>query len=359
MRAYCALFLVCLLLAGCKQASQPPQAPPVVKAARVSIASACGERTYSGVVVARHEVLEAFRVGGRVATRRVDVGDRVRAGQILATLDESDLRLSMESALAERTAALSNERQTLTDERRFAALLLRKVVSQSEYDIRRLAADEAKGRMDRAERALELARNAFGYACLRSSSDGVVTRVEAEAGQVVAAGQSIVSVARKGEMEVLVDIPERFIGSLGDSRAEASLWVNETTRYAASLRETAPCADPVTRTYAVRFTLHDPGPEVHLGMTAVLYLANPESDPSARIPASALFNQGGGLGVWIVDPGTGGLAFRKVVVDHYAKRDAYVRGPITESDLVVVAGVQKLDSAMVVRVAELPLETAQ
>lgn len=355
LRACCFVLLAgvsFLLLAGCGQAPPEPAAPPVVKAMRLSMQPASGERTYSGVVVARHEVVESFRVGGRIAKRLVDVGDRVAAGQVLATLDESDLRLSMESALAERTAALSNRTKAIADEQRYATLLARGVVSQSEYDARHLVADEARGRMDEAEHALGLARNALGYAGLRSSSDGVVTAVGAEAGQVVAAGQAVVTVAQKGELEVRADIPERFIGTLKEFRAEVSLWADSGARYPATLRETAPAADAATRTYAVRFTLRNPGPEVHLGMTAVLHLAGPAGTPVARIPSSALFNQGGGPGVWVVDSKTGQLAFRPVVVDRYLNRDALVRGEIADGEFIVVAGVQKLDAGMVVRLAD-------
>lgn len=348
-----------LFLAGCEQPPQAAEVRPVVKAMRVSLAPAADERTYSGVVVARHEVAEAFRVVGRMARRLVDVGDRVAAGQVLATLDDKDLRLSVESALAERTAALSNQRKALADEQRYAALLAGNVVSQSEYDARHLAADEARGRMDRAESALDLARNALGYATLRASSDGVVTATAAEAGQVVAAGQNVLSVARNGELEVLADIPERSIGSLREARAEVSLWADDAVRCGAVLRETAPAADAATRTYAVRFTLRDPGPAVRLGMTAVLHLASPAGAPVARIPSSALFNQGSGTGVWVVDPGTGHPAFRPVTVAGYAGQDALVRGQLADGDRIVVAGVQKLDPGMVVRLDEASREASR
>ncbi len=362
MRAYGAALLagvVSLFLVGCQEAPQAAQPLPVVQAMRVSLDSGFGERTYSGVVAPRHEVQEAFRVGGRIAGRLVDVGDRVRAGQELAVLDDSDLRLSLGSALAERTAAMSNRSEALANERRYAALLARKVVSQAEYDAVHLVADEARGRMDRAEHALDLARNSLAYATLRASGNGVVTAVAAEAGQVVAAGQAIVSVARSSELEVLADIPERCIAGLGQLRAEVTLWADDAVRYGAVVREIAPSADPVSRTYAVRFTLRDPGPEAHLGMTAVVHVASPDAVPTASIPARALFNQGDGPGVWVVDPATGRLALRRVVIAGYTNQDALVHGQLADGDLIVVAGVQKLDPGMAVRVAEVPREASR
>lgn len=351
MQAFCSLLLAGLLLAGCQQAPQAPQVRPIVKTMRVSLEAGSGDRTYSGVVVARHEVQESFRVDGRIARRLVDVGDRVRAGQTLATLDQNDLRLSMESALAEHRAATSNRAQTLTDEGRYATLLSQRVVSNAEYDARHLAADEAKGRLDRAVRTLDLAKNRLNYANLACSTDGVITKVSAEAGQVVAPGQAVVSVAKDGELEVLVDIPESQIQSLRNAPAEVTLWSSGNDRYRAELREIAPAADSVTRTYAVRYSLHGANPSVRLGMTATVRLSDPAGTPTARVPASALFDQGGGLGVWVVEPETGRLSFRHVAVDRYTDQDAHVHGELADKDVIVAAGAHKLDRDMVVRLA--------
>jgi len=359
MKACCSLLLACLLLAGCQQAPQAQQVRPVVKTMRVSLEAGSGDRTYSGVVVARHEVQESFRVDGRIAGRLVDVGDRVRAGQVLATLDENDLRLSMESALAEHRAATSNRTQTLTDEGRYATLLSKHVVSQAEFDARHLAADEAKGRLDRAERALMLAKNRLDYANLVCSTDGVVTKVSAEAGQVVAPGQGIVSVAKDGELEVLVDVPESQIQSLKNAPAEAALWSGGDKRYRAVLREIAPEADSLTRTYAVRYSLQAADPSVRLGMTATLHLSDLTGAKDARVPASALFDQGGGLGVWVVEPETGRLSLRRVAVDRYTDQDAHVHGELADGDVIVVAGAHKLDRDMVVRLAPSSQEVVQ
>lgn len=351
--------VVCVVLAGCRETPPAAQAVPLVKTMRVSLAPGADERTYSGVVKARHEVAEAFRVGGRMARRLVDVGDRVRAGQALAVLDDRDYRLSMESAQAQLAAAVSNEREAAANERRYAELLARKVASQAEYDAKHLVADEARARLDQAERARDLAGNSLAYATLRASGDGVVTAVSAEAGQVVAAGQAVATVARSGELEVLAAIPERSIGTLRQARADVTLWADDAVRCAAVLREVAPAADAVSRTYAARFTLRDPGPEVRLGMTAVLHLANPDAAPVARIPASALFNQGDGPGVWVVEPATGHLSLRPVAIDGYTDQDAFVRGQIADGDRIVAAGVQKLDAGMTVRVADAPQEASR
>ncbi len=349
MNAGLAVLLAALLLAGCSKEQKAEPVRPVVKTMRVGMGVGSWDRSYSGVVVARNEVQESFRVDGRIVKRLVDVGDRVRAGQVLAILDENDLRLSMESAQAELKAATANREQAVTDAGRYSTLLARNAVSHMEFEARRLAAEEAKGRLDRAERAFRLAQNRNNYSRLMASTDGVVTKVSAEAGQVVSPGQSVVSVAKAGKLEVLVDIPESQIQSLKDTSAEVSLWSSGEERYSAEVREIAPQADPNTRTFAVRFTLKDAKPSVRLGMTANLRLLDSTATPAARVPASALFNQGGGLGVWVVAPDTGKLTLKSVAVDRYVDQDAFVHGEIADGDIIVIAGVQKLDKNMSVR----------
>jgi RND family efflux transporter MFP subunit len=346
----------CLPLSGCQEAKSSPQIRPVVKTMRITLDMGGENSSYPGVIVARHEVLESFRVGGRIEKRLVDVGNYVHDGQILATLDEKDLRLAMESAQAERNAALSNKDQAITDEHRYATLLSKRVVSQSEYDLKHLSADEARARLERADRSLKLAMSQLGYANLLSSTDGVVTKVSAEAGQVVSQGQSVVTVAREGALEVLVDIPERRLQDIKKTQAEMSLWSNRDARYQAVLRETSPAADPATRTYAVRYTLPHVDAAVKLGMTATIHLSEASTIQTARIPASALLSQGRGPGVWIVNPETGQLTFRPVTVDHYTERDAFVHGQLADGDVIVTSGVQKLDAGITVRLADAPQE---
>lgn len=349
----------CLLLSGCQEAQSSPKNRPVVRTMQISLDRGAGKSSYPGVIVARHEVQESFRVGGRIEKRSVDVGDHIREGQVLATLDEKDLRLSMESAQAERSAAVSNIDQATTEERRYAALLSKNVVSQSEYDFKHLSAEEARARLTRADRSLKLATSQLGYAQLVSSADGVVTKVSSEAGQVAAPGQSVVTVARKGALEVLVDIPERSIQGIKEKTAEASLWSNRDVRYRATLREISPSADPATRTYAVRYSLPEADSSARLGMTATLHLSEPASIQTARIPASAMFNQGKGPGIWRVDPQSGQLTFLPVTVDRYSDRDAFVHGQLANGDIIVTSGVQKLDEGTPVRLADAPQEDAK
>lgn len=346
------LAIVIGLLSGCRNEPQSPPLPPVVKTMRVVMESEEVERTYTGVVCARHEVAEAFRVGGRIEKRLVDVGDRVQEGQVLATLDDKDLRLSLESAQAELKAATSNRDQAVMDESRYDKLLAKHVVSQSEYDLKHLAADEARARFDKAQRSLSLAKNQFDYATLTASTAGVVTKVFAEPGQVVSLGQAVVTVACRGELEVRVDIPESRLADTTCAMAEISLWSNPEVRYRAVLREVSPAADATTRTYAARFSLPDADARLSLGMTATLHLDHEATAPVARIPASALFDQGQGPGVWVVDPGSSRVSLRPVTVKRYTDREVLVRGRLADGEIIVTSGVHMLDENLAVRLAD-------
>ncbi|WP_243359751.1 efflux RND transporter periplasmic adaptor subunit [Fundidesulfovibrio terrae] len=337
---------------GCSEEKAFPPPRPVVKTVRVALAAESDSRTYPGVIVARHEVDESFRVSGRIERRLVDKGDLVRQGQKLAVLDEKDFRLSLESAQAELKAASSNVSQASAEEKRYTYLLSRHVVSQSEYDLKRLQSDEAKARLEKADRAFKLARNQLSYASLTSNDDGVVTKVNAERGQVVTQGQAVVAVAQDGALEVQADIPEGCLRDIENSDAEVSLWSQSDTRYKAVLRETSPCADPATRTYAVRFTLVDGDQRARLGMSATLRLSRKTSDKLVRIPSTALLEQGKGPGVWVVEPDTGKLSLRPVVIARYADRDVLVQGRLAEGETIVATGVQMLDPGMSVRLDE-------
>jgi RND family efflux transporter MFP subunit len=344
---FCTFSLGALL--GCSDKQERPPFRPVVKTVRVALAAESESRTYPGVIVARHEVEESFRVSGRIERRLVDKGDLVRKGQNLAMLDDKDFRLSAESAQAELKAASSNVAQASAEERRYAYLLSQHVVSQSEYDLKRLQSDEAKARSEKADRANKLAQNQLGYTSLVSNDGGVVTKVDAEPGQVVAQGQAVVVVAEGGALEVQADIPEGRLRDIDHSSAEVTLWSQSGLRYRAMLREASPSADPNTRTYAVRFSLVDGDERVHLGMSATLHLSRHGSAKLMRIPSAALFEQGKGPGVWVVEPVTGKLSLRPVEIVRYTDRDALVQGQLREGERVVAAGVQKLDSSMLVR----------
>ena len=219
----------------------------------------------------------------------------------------------------------------------------------AQLDSSRAAADEARARLNRAERSVDLTRNSLSYATLVADTRGVVTATLIEPGQVVAAGQSAIRVARFGEKEAVVAIPETLLGRAKSGLATVSLWSDANQKLAAKLREVAPTADPATRTYLAKFSLPDAGEDVSLGMTATLTLADADSERVAKLPLSALYSQGAGPAVYIVD-GAGEVMLKPVKVKSYESNYVVITGGLEEGAMIVALGVQKLEPAQKVRV---------
>src|SRR5262249_42495117 len=161
----------------------------------------------------------------------------------------------------------------------------------ADYERKQAAKDEAQGRLERAQRALDLARNQVAYAELKADVDGVITATPVEPGQVVAVGQAVVRLAHHGEKAALVALPGSSLGEAGESQAIVRLWPGPQRRYRAHLRELSPQADEATRTYAARFTIEDPDELVALGMTATVVLSHGAEAPIARLPLAAVMNR--------------------------------------------------------------------
>jgi len=348
-RAAVALALLPLLAAcGDQATSATAKVERPVQVQRVAFQSEDASREFVGVVRARYETDLGFRVAGKITARIVNVGDRVRAGDVIARLDPQDLKLQVESAQAELSAATSNLAQAAADELRFASLRSRGYAAVADYERKKAAKDEADGRLERAQRALDLARNQLTYAELRADADGVITAALAETGQVVAAGQAVARLAHRGEMEAVIALPETWLGEARTSQATVRLWSGPQRRFTAQLRELSPQADAMTRTYAARFTIENPDETVALGMTATLTLSHAAESSVAKLPLAAILNRGTGPSVYVVDK-SGGLELRPVTVASFTEGAALVTSGVNNGDRVVTLGVQKLDASQKVR----------
>jgi RND family efflux transporter MFP subunit len=344
------LALVAIALAGCNDTVAQKAVPsrPVL-VATVHYEAESPERSFVGTVKPRIETDMGFRVPGKVAKRLVEVGQTVDLGQPLATLDEVDLKLQAEQAEAELRAATGVEAQAAAAETRARELKAKGWATDAQMDQARAAADEGRARLNRAQRSVELTNNSLSYATLAADSRGVVTATLIDAGQVVAAGQTAVRVARFAEKEAVVAIPETLVGRAKEGVATVSLWSEPNKKYEAKLREIAPNADPATRTYLAKFSLPGAGDSVSLGMTATLTLADPATTRVARLPLSALFSEGAGPSFYVVDD-KGEVSLKPVVVKSYESNDVVISGGVDEGARVISLGVQKLDPAQKVRV---------
>jgi RND family efflux transporter MFP subunit len=344
------LALMAIALTGCNELAAEKLAPtrPVL-VATVHYEPESPERSFVGTIKPRIETDMGFRVPGKVAKRLVEVGQTVDVGQPLATLDEVDLKLQAEQAEAEFRAATGVLTQAGAAEQRAKDLRAKGWTTDAQLDQSRAAADEARARLNRAERSVELTNNSLSYATLLADTRGVVTATLIDAGQVVASGQTAVRVARFAEKEAVVAIPETLLGRAKDGVASVTLWSEPDKKYAARLREVAPSADPATRTYLAKFSLPGAGESVSLGMTATLTLCDPATTRVARLPLSALFSQGGDPSLYIVDA-QGEVTLKPVTVKSYETNSVVISGGVDEGAKVVALGVQKLDPAQKVRV---------
>jgi RND family efflux transporter MFP subunit len=346
-----AVGVLALALAGCNEIAAQHAAPirPVLVAS-VHYEAQARDRTFVGTIRPRVESELGFRVAGKVSKRLIEVGALVDTGQPLATLDEVDLKLQADQADAEFNAATGVLAQASGAEARTKELRQKGWSTDAQWDQAKAAADEARARLRRAQRSVELTKNSLSYATLLADAPGVVTATLIEPGQVVAAGQTAIRVARLAEKEVVVAIPETLLARAKSGEAQVSIWSQPDKRYLAKLRELAPSADQMTRTYLAKFSMPGVGDEVQLGMTATLILSDHASESVARLPLSALFNQGAGPALYVADAKTGVVTLKPVTVKAYESNDVLISGGVDEGANVVALGVQKLDPAERVKI---------
>ncbi len=342
-----------IALGACDTARPEPEPVRPVLVQKVAPGSFAARDVYSGEVRARYEGDLAFRIGGKLVARSADPGARVKRGQVLARLDPDDARLAAQAAQAQLASAQSDLALAKAELDRYADLLAKKFVSASAVDAKKAAFESAQARTEQARSQAALGANQASYASLAADADGVIVSIAAEPGQVVAAGQPIVRLARAGGLEVVVNVPESQVSQFkpGDE-AVVSLWAEPSKRYAARIREIAGGADPVTRTYAARVTVLQPPPTMQLGMTANVALPTGPATAAVLLPPSAVMGDATDAAVWIVDPRSSEVKRRKVTVGEFREDGVTVVSGLSPGELVVTAGVHKLRENQPVRHAQ-------
>lgn len=380
-----------LLLAACGPKPTPPQVVPSAFVSTVRNGTGGTERVLFGSLRPRVESDLSFRAGGKVLARTVELGQAVRAGQVLGRIDAADYQLAVQAAAEQQRAAEVDATQAASDAARFKRLLADGSVGAADAERQQARADAAAARLAQAQRQAELARNRAGYAVLAAPFDGVVTALRFEAGQLVSEGQAVLSLARPGEMEVQVDVPEALVGGLKAWTASARLGngggggegPGDGTSLAQAelplrLREVAPSAAVASRTYRARYALGtvQPGADLRMGMTAELRLRQPGRAMGAELPVSALLMTGAApnalngaatvasataspaaqstAAVWLVDAKTGTLQRWPVQLLSQSTDHIRVAG-LPDGALVVTVGAQKLDAGLKVQPVQRPL----
>ncbi len=336
---------IAAVLCACTPNKPTAEAPRTVRTVELRYDKAQETNRYVGTVQARHEVDQAFRVGGKVVQRRVDVGQAVQEDDVLAVLDDTDYRLAEEAARQEVLAAETHARQADSDRRRLNALKSDGSVSPTDDEHAQSGAQTAQATAEAEARKLELARNRLKYTVLRASQRGVVTAIRFEVGQVVAEGQPVIAIANQGEPEIVVDVPEDQLAAFNTAKFKAYLASAPAETFEVALRELSPQAAAQTRTYRARLKPVS-ARRLPLGATATLIVqqAAPEAQVAA-IPASAITQSNGQPALWVVrhagaEP-VGIVELMRVAVHAYRTDEVLVSG-LPAGELVVTAGVQKM-----------------
>lgn len=334
--------LLLLALSACSKAAAPPEPLQPALVYTVALIGIAPGGAYAGEVHARREVDLAFRIGGKVTARLVDLGSAVKPGQILARLDQQDAQFATAEARAQLAGAESEVANAASELARSHKLVEQKFLSQAALDARINIDKTARAKLTATRAQLNISANQSRYTALTADTAGVVTAVNFEAGQVVSAGQPVLRVAYAGDKEVQVRVGEAQARQIkAGALVVIKLWSAPGKTYTGMIREVAPAADE-NRTYLVKVTLQGADDAVKLGMSASTVFAEmADATPATVLPPGALFSNGRQPAVWAVDA-QHRLSAVPVEVVQYRSNAILVRGALPAGTQVIAAGAHKL-----------------
>jgi multidrug efflux system membrane fusion protein len=331
-------------LAACSK-SEPPQEPVrSVKVMAVGVDSYQSAYEFAGEVRPRVESRLGFRVAGKIMRRQAELGQRVKAGQVLAQLDPQDYQLAADAARAQVAAATTNRDLAAADFKRYAVLKDQNFISGAELERRDTTLKAAQAQLDQAKAQLASQGNQAGYANLVADVSGVVTAIEAEPGQVVTAGMPVVRIAQDGPRDVVFSVPEDKVGAIKPGTGvTVRVWADNNSVLKGNVREIAASADPATRTYPIKVSLVTTaapplGATVYVSPQAL----SRAGAPVIKLPTSALRREGQGSAVWVLDKATMTVKSQPVQIATADGNEAVIAGGLQPGMLVVSAGVHVL-----------------
>jgi RND family efflux transporter MFP subunit len=350
------------LLTGC---GKPAPAEEPVRAVRTVTAQAgntLAEHEYAAEIRARVESRLGFRVGGKMVKRLVNLGDTVRAGQLLAQVDATDYQLGQEAAQANLNAANAALALSETEYRRYKELRDQGFISGLELERREASLKSARAQAEQAKSQVGVQRNQAGYAQLVADVSGVVTGIDAEPGAVLAAGTPVLRLAQDGPRDAVFSVPEDRIAGLRallnkPGALKLRLWgATDGATTPATVREVSASADPATRTFLVKADVGTAA--VRLGQTASVLIDGPSSAGVIKLPLNAVFEQGGKATVWVVDKGTTTVKPQAIAVGGAEGNQVLVAAGLNPGQVVVTAGVHVLTPGQKVRWYQEPVPPA-
>lgn len=337
-------------LAGCGQQPQKKEEAQLVKTIQVGAKEDSTEGTYSGTVKGRYESNLSFQAGGRILSRNIQLGSVVKAGDVLMTVDPKDVTQSVNQAHAAVNQAQAQLSLAESNLSRYRKLFDQDAVSAAAIDQYQTAYDQAAAQYNQSMAALQAQQNQLSYTQLTADADGVISSVTGEVGQVVAAGQTVLTLVHSGDLEVQINVPENRVQDFSVGKAvRISFWALQNQQVDGVVREIAPMADQASRTYIVRVTIPDSPQGMQLGMTASV--TNESESVSGQesfvLPLSAIYQTGNTPQVWIVCKDHT-LSLKKVSVEDFGNNQVKVTG-LAKGDIVVTAGVHMLTEGLTVR----------
>lgn len=350
VRGATALALLALLVACRPEPDPPPPVRPVLSLV-ATVQSGEVRGPFVGTIEPRYKTDLGFRIFGRMVARFVDVGSVVKKGEEIAALDPAVQALAVRSAEASLANAEAQFANAEAEEARQKDLVQRSITPQAQYDLTRRNLDTASANLTRARASLRKATDALGYTRLDADFDGVVTNRYAEPGQVLNAGQKVITLARPEVREAVIAVPDRLAEQL--SRPNDFTITVDLDRVAsmkaAGVRAIDPIADPNTRTRNVYLTLDDPPTNFRLGITVAVTFTRPVP-PHVDLPATAILDRDGKSFVWVVDPANSTVSLRAVGLGAREGDAVAVTSGISAGERIVIAGVHSLAEGQPVRV---------
>ena len=337
-----------LALQGCSDGDTNHNEIPRPALVTQPLSANVGQDVFPGEIRARYEPQLGFRIGGKISQRQVDVGDRVSKGTSLAKLDTDDVRLQLDAARAQFASAQADHKLARSELERYRELLERRVISRSQFDSFESRFDASAAQLRQARANLDVARNQADYASLKAPRDGVIAQRLAEAGQVVAAGQTVFVLAADGDREVRIDLPEQDVGRFTIGMPVAiELWSRPGQVFPGKLRELSPAADPRSRTYEARVAFDNDQVGAELGQSARVFVSGADNDVLS-IPLSALTAEEDATYVWVVNPDDSALVKSLVEVGPYQEQVVPVLSGLQADDWIVAAGTHLVRDGQVV-----------
>ena len=350
-----AAFAMTALMAACSRPVPPEEPIRAVKVMTVGVNTFESGYEFAGEVKAKVESRLGFRVGGKIIKRQAELGQRVEAGQVLAQLDPQDYKLAADAARAQMRAAGTNRDLAAADYKRYKELKEQNFISGAELERRDATFKAAQAQYEQAQSQLAVQGNQANYASLVADVSGIVTAVEAEPGQVVAAGTPVVRIAADGMRDVVFSVPEDKVTSIKPGMlVKVRGWAQEaqTASTVAKVREVSASADPATRTYQVKLALDTKTPPP-LGATVYVLpegLGGLQGSPVIKLPTSALRQEGKSSAVWVLEKASMTIKSQVVQIATADGNEAVIANGLQPGMLVVSAGVHVLSAGQKVTI---------